>query len=104
MPLPTAWALVSLLSASQPRVYQHQVAIVGGGVSGLTVAATLRAHGLHNITVLEGRDRLGGRVHSVPLGEAAAEGAIGIELGANWVQGLGSVGERGGGGGNPLWM
>jgi len=40
------------------------VAIVGGGIAGLTCADTLRAAGVH-ATLYEGRDRLGGRIWSM---------------------------------------
>jgi monoamine oxidase len=55
------------------------VAVVGAGFAGLAVALELRDAGL-DVTVLEARDRVGGRVHSVELdnGEIA-------ELGAEWI-------------------
>lgn len=55
------------------------VAVVGAGFAGLAAALELRDAGL-DITVLEARDRVGGRVHSVELhnGEIA-------ELGAEWI-------------------
>ena len=55
------------------------VAVVGAGFAGLAAALELRDLGL-DVTVLEARDRVGGRVHSVELdnGEIA-------ELGAEWI-------------------
>jgi monoamine oxidase len=55
------------------------VAVVGAGFAGLAAALELRDAGL-DVTVLEARDRVGGRVHSVELdnGEIA-------ELGAEWI-------------------
>ena len=43
------------------KLAQHDVVIVGGGVSGLTAAVELAAHGV-DVHVLEARTRLGGRI------------------------------------------
>ena len=52
--------------------------VVGAGMAGLAAAARLRQHGL-SVTVLEARDRVGGRVHTVDdLGAP-------IDLGAAWM-------------------
>lgn len=53
------------------------VAIVGAGVAGLAVAATLVAEG-RSVVVFEARDRIGGRLlsHSSPAGR--------LDLGATW--------------------
>ncbi|MFO1102975.1 MAG: FAD-dependent oxidoreductase [Methylocystis sp.] len=53
------------------------VAIVGAGVSGLALARRLRQRGL-NFEIFEARDRIGGRIFTVP-----ARGA-GLDLGAGW--------------------
>ena len=57
--------------------------ILGGGVAGLSAARTLRRRGIDCI-VLEARDRLGGRVHT--LRDAAWPHPI--ELGAEFLHGL----------------
>jgi monoamine oxidase len=57
-----------------------RVVVVGAGLAGLTAALRLTQAG-HDVTVLEARDRVGGRVHSVTLGN----GEVG-ELGGEWIR------------------
>jgi monoamine oxidase len=53
--------------------------VIGAGFAGLAAALELRDAGL-DVIVIEARDRVGGRVHSVELGN----GEI-VELGAEWI-------------------
>lgn len=55
--------------------------IVGAGIAGLSAARLLVAAG-QRVTVLEARDRVGGRVHT-----ARAEGLT-TDLGASWIHGI----------------
>lgn len=55
------------------------VVVVGGGLAGLTAARAIVAAGA-SAFVLEARDRVGGRTHSVPLGGGAA-----FDLGGQWI-------------------
>ena len=57
------------------------VLVIGAGVSGLAAARELRASGFE-VTVLEGRDRIGGRIHT--------DRTLGwpIDLGASWIHGI----------------
>lgn len=55
-----------------------RVVIIGGGTAGLTVANALATAGVPQL-VLEARDRLGGRVHSVDFGASS------LDLGASWL-------------------
>ncbi len=57
----------------------HDVVVIGAGVSGLAAADALRRRGL-DVCILEGRDRIGGRVLSLPTAEGA-----GIDLGPAWI-------------------
>lgn len=54
---------------------------MGAGLSALRCADILLQHGF-KVTILEGRDRIGGRIHqsTLPTGQA-------VDLGANWIHG-----------------
>jgi monoamine oxidase len=56
-----------------------RVVVIGAGMAGLTAALRL-SQANHDVTVLEARDRVGGRVHSVTL----ANGEV-AELGGEWI-------------------
>jgi monoamine oxidase len=56
---------------------ERDVVIVGAGITGLALATRLVEAGA-DVVVLEARDRVGGRLLSVPAGDGAAD------LGASW--------------------
>ena len=56
------------------------VVVIGAGFSGLAAAAQLKKKGI-KVTVLEARNRIGGRVFSFPIPD---ENLV-IELGAEWL-------------------
>jgi monoamine oxidase len=58
------------------------IAIVGAGVAGLAAARALKDAG-HEVVVLEARDRIGGRIHTVRDDRAAHP----VELGAEFIHG-----------------
>lgn len=70
---------VKLLKSKQPDVVHvqaaksKQVAIVGAGMAGLMTYLILHQAGLTNITILEGDNRLGGRVHTEYLSGGPAD-------------------------------
>ncbi|MBU3142846.1 FAD-dependent oxidoreductase [Clostridium sp. CF012] len=43
----------------------HKIAIIGGGLSGLAIAAGLQRKGYKNVTVFERDNRLGGKLHTI---------------------------------------
>ncbi len=57
------------------------VVVIGAGAAGLGAARDLTAAG-HPVVVLEARDRIGGRVWTVDVGDAA------VDLGGSWLHGL----------------
>ncbi|XP_048240436.1 polyamine oxidase 7-like isoform X2 [Haliotis rufescens] len=65
-----------------------QVLILGAGASGLAAAKTLGERNIPDYRILEGSNRIGGRVKSVTFGGKT------VEEGANWV-----IGKEG----TPLW-
>ncbi|GAB6025470.1 hypothetical protein CHUAL_011210 [Chamberlinius hualienensis] len=67
---------------------RSRIIIIGAGISGLSAAYHLYKDGFNNITILEAKNRIGGRVYTVPY-----ENGV-LELGAQWIQGQGE---------NPLW-
>jgi monoamine oxidase len=56
----------------------ERVIVVGAGIAGLTVANALTHAGL-DCTVLEARDRIGGRLHTVDLA------GVPVDLGGSWL-------------------
>merc|ERR1712142_282208 len=59
--------------------FMTDVLILGAGMAGVAAAETLNKLGVKNVMVVEGADRIGGRVKEVPFG------SINVEVGANWV-------------------
>lgn len=54
------------LRAGSPGPESNQkvkVVVVGAGISGLRAASVLQRHGV-DVVILEGRDRIGGRIHT----------------------------------------
>ncbi|RDL37527.1 Amine oxidase [Venustampulla echinocandica] len=69
-------------------------------MAGITATQTLHNASIRDFMILDVNDYIGGRVKHTTFGNNAATGEpYTVELGANWVQGLGSEG----GPENPIW-
>ncbi|KAF2875777.1 hypothetical protein BDV95DRAFT_484850 [Massariosphaeria phaeospora] len=75
------------------------VAILGGGVAGITAAQALSNQSVTDFLVVEYNGDIGGRMLHTNFGEDADGNPYVIELGANWVQGLGTETRPE----NPIW-
>lgn len=60
---------------------KHHVGIIGAGLAGLRCAEILLRYGFR-VTILEARNRIGGRIYQEPL----SNGRL-VDLGANWIHG-----------------
>ncbi|KAI9933929.1 hypothetical protein ASPWEDRAFT_106112 [Aspergillus wentii DTO 134E9] len=74
------------------------VAILGGGMAGITAAQALTNASIHDFVILEYRDEIGGRVRKTNFGKQENGDPFVIEFGANWLQGVGSETTE-----NPVW-
>ncbi|GAB6023167.1 hypothetical protein CHUAL_007992 [Chamberlinius hualienensis] len=59
-----------------------QILIIGAGLAGLAAAKHLIEHGINDFKILEARNRIGGRVITIPIG------SVPLELGAMWIHGI----------------
>jgi polyamine oxidase len=76
--------IASLFLAADAKTYNTKVVILGGGVSGISAALNLTDAGITDFMMVEARDELGGRAQNAPFA------GTNVELGCNWVQGLGT--------------
>ena len=56
----------------------ERVVVVGAGIAGLAAASRLRRAGIECL-VLEARDRIGGRLHTIDLA------GVPVDLGGSWI-------------------
>lgn len=59
--------------------------------AGITAAKVLEENGVNDILILEGADRIGGRIRKEEFGDVT------VELGAGWIAGVGGKHP------NPVW-
>jgi monoamine oxidase len=87
MGLTSALVAPSLLTAcgSKENPIDKPILIIGAGIAGLSAAKRLKEKGFTNITILEGRDRTGGRIHT----DRSTGNAM--DLGASWIHGPGNA-------------
>ncbi|XP_044737394.1 spermine oxidase isoform X1 [Chrysoperla carnea] len=64
------------------NVKEVKVIIIGAGIAGLSAANHLVKNGFTDFLILEGRNRIGGRICGIPIGSQK------VELGANWIHGV----------------
>ncbi|CAM1510744.1 Fc.00g082570.m01.CDS01 [Cosmosporella sp. VM-42] len=76
-----------------------KVAILGAGVAGITAAQALINASISDFLIVDRNDYIGGRVRHTTFGKRPDGTGYTVELGANWIQGLGSPG----GPENPIW-
>lgn len=69
---------------NQFKSNKSKVIIIGAGAAGLGAAQFLLKNGVDDVVILEGSNRIGGRVHTIPFGPKPDDK---IELGANWIHG-----------------
>ncbi|KAI1096616.1 putative flavin-containing polyamine oxidase [Rostrohypoxylon terebratum] len=75
------------------------VVVLGAGVAGITAAQALSNASVSDFLIVERNDYIGGRMKHTNFGTKSDGTSYVVELGANWVQGLGSEG----GPENPVW-
>lgn len=58
-------------AADQPTssISTHKIIIIGAGIAGISAAHHLVKNGETDFKILEARNRIGGRIISIPLGE-----------------------------------
>ncbi|CAF3346173.1 unnamed protein product [Rotaria sp. Silwood2] len=74
--------LIVFLSLCNARTIKTRIAILGGGMAGVTAARTLAANGITDFLIIEAESVLGGRMKETKFGSYT------IKLGANWIQGI----------------
>ncbi|KAJ8686785.1 hypothetical protein QAD02_022579 [Eretmocerus hayati] len=60
---------------------EPQIIIIGAGAAGIAAASRLLEKGIHNVLILEAKDRIGGRIFTQKFGDNI------VELGAQWCHG-----------------
>jgi monoamine oxidase len=71
------------MSVANNRADTLEAMVIGAGVAGLAAARTLAEAG-RRVALIEARERVGGRIHTVP----AIQGELPVELGAEFIHGL----------------
>lgn len=69
----------------KPELRDADIIVIGAGAAGIAAARSLRRHGIDAV-VLEARDRVGGRAHTIPLAGQA------VDIGAHWLHAAGANG------------
>ena len=78
----TGSGLLACTQKKSPVMNQAQVLIIGAGIAGLAAARELKSQGIE-VTILEGRSRIGGRVYS-----DRSLNNLPLDMGASWIHGI----------------
>lgn len=70
---------------------QTKVAILGAGVAGITAAQALSNASVTDFLIIDRNDYIGGRMAHTTFGTKPDGAPYIVELGANWIQGLGAA-------------
>ncbi|XP_067026364.1 uncharacterized protein [Acropora muricata] len=81
----TLWHILLVVCITIKQTFAMQrnatVLVLGGGISGIAAAKILSDNGINDFLILEGTDRIGGRMRKRTFHNTT------IEMGANWIQG-----------------
>ncbi|ODA83470.1 hypothetical protein RJ55_01984 [Drechmeria coniospora] len=91
--------LAGVAKAPESSCRRTTVAILGGGMAGIAAAQALHNASVTDFVIVEYQNRIGGRAIDSQFGRRPDGSPYTIELGANWIQGLGNPG----GPENPIW-
>ena len=83
----SAGAVLAPTLAAPAGAAAAEVVVVGAGIAGLKAATDLHAAG-YQVTVLEGRDRIGGRAWTYDGTNGDLGNGVAVDLGAAWIHGL----------------
>ncbi len=80
-------SLCSVSLSLQQSCVNQKFVIIGAGVAGLSAAQKLKTLGCTDITVLEARNRIGGRINTENMGTNLLP--LNVDMGASWIHGIG---------------
>jgi len=72
---------VTHTTTSGLKMQNIKIIIIGAGIAGIGAAERLIANGFTNVTIIEGENRIGGRIFTQKYGNST------IEMGAQWIHG-----------------
>ncbi|KAF2496891.1 putative flavin-containing polyamine oxidase [Lophium mytilinum] len=93
------WAVPIEPRENQKKCRKTTVVVLGGGMAGITAAQALANQSITDFLIVEYNGEIGGRMKHTNFGKKKDGSPFVVELGANWVQGLGTKG----GPENPIW-